>query len=65
MRRMDYKQLMKKYGTPTNVAMLLGFCRENSTKKRKAGAVARVCNWKRTDIPAKQLARLEAIENGK
>lgn len=62
---MTYDQLIKKYGTPTNVALALGFCRENSPKKRKAGAISRVCNWIRTGIPAKQLARLKAIENGK
>ncbi len=59
---MTYDQLKKKHGSPLQIAILLGFCRENSPKKRKDNAVARVCNWKRTGIPEKQLARLQALE---
>ena len=39
------------------VAIALGFCRENSPRKRKLYASARITNWNRTGIPARIMAK--------
>lgn len=66
---MDYDELIKKYGSPLNAGIALGFCKASSGMLLKKRACARVCNWKnmKGGIPAKiqiKLAKMHQDEAG-
>lgn len=53
-------EMIKRYNTLLQIAIVLGFCGIEDTKERKLAQTSRVCNWARTGIPERILAKKDA-----